>query len=47
MNKFITFDGVEGSGKSTQVKLLGEYLTRNNIPVLLTQEPVPGVTSVK
>ena len=39
MNKFITFEGVEGSGKSTQVKLLGEYLTRNNIPVLLMQEP--------
>lgn len=39
MKKFITFEGVEGSGKSTQVKILGAFLTGKNIPVLLTQEP--------
>ena len=37
--KFITFEGCEGSGKSTQLKLLSEYLQSHNIPYILTREP--------
>lgn len=37
--KFITFEGCEGCGKSTQVKLFNEYLTRENIPHIFTREP--------
>ncbi|HPC85440.1 MAG TPA: dTMP kinase [Smithellaceae bacterium] len=39
MKAFITFEGVEGSGKSTQIKRLGDHLAEEKIPVLLTQEP--------
>ncbi|MRR17039.1 MAG: dTMP kinase [Deltaproteobacteria bacterium] len=39
MDKFITFEGVEGSGKSTQLKLLGAYLIEKNVRVVMTQEP--------
>ncbi len=37
--KFITFEGVEGAGKSTQSKLLVDYLNNNGIKAVWTREP--------
>ncbi len=36
--KFITFEGGEGIGKSTQSQMLYEYLKSQNTPVILTRE---------
>jgi len=36
---FITFEGPEGSGKSTQLRMLGKRLRAGNRPVLETAEP--------
>jgi dTMP kinase len=37
--RFITFEGGEGVGKSTQLRVLSESLQRADIPVLETREP--------
>lgn len=36
---FITFEGVEGCGKTTQIKLLSEFFSGRGIRTLLTREP--------
>jgi dTMP kinase len=36
---FITFEGSEGSGKSTQVERLSARLQRSGVPYLVTREP--------
>lgn len=36
---FLTLEGPDGSGKSTQARLLGEYLNEKGCQVLLTREP--------
>ncbi len=41
--KFILFEGVSGSGKSTQAKLLYERLLKDGVSVAFNREPSSGV----
>lgn len=46
---FVTFEGGEGAGKSTQIRLLADTLRRQGLDVLVTREPggSPGAEAVR
>ena len=47
MNKLITFEGIDGSGKSTQINLLKTKFDKNNINNIVVREPGGNVVSEK
>ena len=45
--KLIVFEGIDGTGKTTQLTLLADLLTNLNYPVLVTKEPTEGPIGLK